>query len=58
MKGKAILNFFSFNMLIGLVAIYCMAEFFRSKFQDEKYKFIAGLVGGLLGAYILGQLTK
>jgi len=58
MKGNAILNLFSFNMLIGLVAIYCLTEFFRSKFQDEKYKFIAGLFGGLLGAYIGGQLIK
>jgi hypothetical protein len=58
MKGEPILNFFSFNMLIGLVAMYCITEFFRSKFQDEKYKFIAGLFGVLLGGYVLGQLIK
>ena len=45
-------------MLIGLVAMYCIVEFLRSKFQDEKYKFIAGLFGALLGGYVLGQLVK
>jgi hypothetical protein len=58
MKGDAILNLFSFNMLIGLIAMYCIVEFLRSKFQDEKYKFIAGLFGALLGGYVLGQLVK
>ena len=35
-----------------------VSEFLASKFQDEKYKFIAGCFGALLGGYVLGQLIN
>jgi hypothetical protein len=49
-------DFFSFKLFLGLVVIYCTTEVFANKFQDRKYKFIGGLVGALIGGYVLQQL--
>jgi hypothetical protein len=43
---------------LGLVVIYCTTEVFANKFQDRKYKFIGGLVGALIGGYVLQPLIK
>jgi len=55
-KENVIFDFFSFNLFLGLVVIYCTTEVFANKFQDRKYKFIGGVVGALLGGYVMKQL--
>lgn len=50
------MQFLSLNLFLGLVVIYCTTEVFSNKFQDKKYKFIGGLVGALIGGYVLQQL--
>ena len=57
-KENMIFNFFSFNLFLGLVVIYCTTEVFANKFQDKKFKFIGGLVGAIIGGYVLQQLIK
>jgi|LakMenEpi03Aug12_release.lakeMendotaPanAssembly.Ray.scaffolds.fasta_scaffold6549783_1 hypothetical protein len=52
------MQFLSLNLFLGLVVIYCTTEVFASKFQLKKFKFIGGLVGAIIGGYVLHQLIK
>jgi hypothetical protein len=57
-KGESDIEFLSFNLFFGLIAMYCITEVFSNIFNDKKYKFIGSLVGALLGGYVLQQLIN
>lgn len=58
MKGESDIYFLSFNLFFGLIAVYCITEVFSNIFNDKKHKVIGGLVGALIGGYVLQQLIN
>jgi hypothetical protein len=46
------------NLIFGIIVVYCTTEVFANIFHDRKYKFMGGLVGALVGGYVLQQLIK
>lgn len=46
------------NCFVGAVSMYCIVEKFANFFKNPKIKFLAGLIGAVIGGYIFQILFR